>query len=191
MNRLQAELKKSLRDSIKNARSSLSEAYTNTAQNLIKDNLISYLSSQSKYKIGLYWSMEKELNTHIILKNLNDLGIVCALPKVDTISSSMTFFEWTPEIKMIKNPSLPFLEPDSKKIIDPTIIVVPLLTCDSLGNRLGYGKGFYDKYLKKHKAFKIGLCYDQLFSTTPIPTEKHDQKLDVIITETKIIRLSD
>lgn len=190
MNTLQAELKKSLRNSIKNTRLTLPETYTNTAQNLIKNKLISYLSSQPKYKIGLYWSMEKELDTHTLLKDLNNLGTVCSLPKVDAISSIMTFFEWKPETKMIRNPSLPFLEPDSKKTMNPTIIIVPLLTCDSFGNRLGYGKGFYDRYLEKHKIFTIGLCYDLLFSTTPIPTEKHDQKLDMIITEARIIKLS-
>lgn len=191
MNRLQAEQKKSLRNSIKNGRLSLPEAYTHDAQNLIKNKLISYLSSQSRNKIGLYWSMEKELDTHTLLKDLNNLGIVCSLPKIDTVSSNMTFFEWKPETEMIRNPSLPFLEPDSKKTITPSIVIVPLLSCDSLGNRLGYGKGFYDRYLEKHKAFKIGLCYDRLFSATPIPTENHDQKLDMIITETKIIKLSD
>ena len=62
-------------------------------------------------------------------------------------------------------------------------VVMPLLAVDKQGNRLGYGGGYYDKYLSKHKqAKRIAYCYDfQLLNE--VPTENTDEKVDVIITD--------
>jgi len=72
------------------------------------------------------------------------------------------------------------------------IIVVPMSAFDLQGNRLGYGKGFYDKMFweikkAKGKALFVGLGFEcQLFEG--IPNDKHDLKLDLIITEKRVVR---
>jgi 5-formyltetrahydrofolate cyclo-ligase len=76
---------------------------------------------------------------------------------------------------------------ESLNSVDPDIIIVPCLAADITGNRLGYGKGWYDKFLVRHpQAKKIGLVYDQLLMDE-IPSEDHDIKLDVIVTEKRIV----
>lgn len=68
------------------------------------------------------------------------------------------------------------------------IIFVPGLGFDHQGNRLGLGKGFYDRFLPLcNKAIKIGLAFEEQI-TDQIPTEEFDQKVDIIITDIKIIR---
>ena len=63
------------------------------------------------------------------------------------------------------------------------IIFVPMLAGDRSNNRLGYGSGFYDKFLTTQpQALKIGLCYSKNIADK-IPAEPHDVKLDQIITE--------
>lgn len=68
----------------------------------------------------------------------------------------------------------------------PEIILIPGIAFDYNKNRIGFGMGYYDKLLKECKAFKIGLCYDfQL--TKEITAEKHDIKMDMLITDNQII----
>lgn len=73
------------------------------------------------------------------------------------------------------------------KEVNPTVIIVTCLAADKSGNRLGYGSGWYDKFLANHpKATKIGLIYNQ-FLLDEIPHEPHDIKLDLTITESQVI----
>ena len=90
----------------------------------------------------------------------------------------------------LKKSTLGILEPDGKcetekpKNID--LVIVPGIAFDEQGNRIGFGKGFYDTLLKKTKCPKVALAYDfQIMQS--IPCEKHDVPMDIIITEKRII----
>lgn len=81
------------------------------------------------------------------------------------------------------------LEPKHEKISKEEILdlaLIPGIAFDKKGNRIGFGKGYYDKLLKKINCLKIGIAY-QFQILKKIPTEKHDQKVNKIITEQKII----
>jgi 5-formyltetrahydrofolate cyclo-ligase len=68
----------------------------------------------------------------------------------------------------------------------PGVILIPGLAFTEKGERLGRGKGFYDKYLNNYQGIKIGICFSmQLVETLPV--EKHDVNLDYIVTEKKVI----
>ena len=66
------------------------------------------------------------------------------------------------------------------------IILIPMAAADRNGNRLGYGKGFYDRFLKESRAFKVGMIFHE-FLFDEIPTESFDEKLDAIITDREVI----
>ena len=66
------------------------------------------------------------------------------------------------------------------------VVIIPMAAADKSGNRLGYGKGFYDRFLSETKAKKVGLVFDE-FLFDEIPVEEFDVKLDVIITEERVI----
>lgn len=70
---------------------------------------------------------------------------------------------------------------------EPDVIVLPLLAVDEKGGRLGYGGGYYDKYLKRHpKAKRVAYCYDfQIVNS--VPTEAGDERVDVIVTDKRIV----
>lgn len=69
------------------------------------------------------------------------------------------------------------------------VIFVPGLAFGRNGHRLGYGAGYYDRYLEKTKALKIGLAYDfQIVAS--VPSEPHDVPLDVIVTPTQVLRVT-
>lgn len=86
------------------------------------------------------------------------------------------------------------IKKDSMEIAD-VLMVIPGVAFDQVGHRIGYGKGFYDRYLKRLaeagiKAYKIALCYEcQMISG--VPYENHDIIMDMVITENGIFKKGD
>lgn len=70
-----------------------------------------------------------------------------------------------------------YLSPDR---ID--LVVVPMLGFDKSGYRIGYGGGYYDRFLQTTNAFKLGVCYQELMSES-LPVSEHDVKLNAVITQ--------
>ena len=68
----------------------------------------------------------------------------------------------------------------------PDVILVPGIAFDRNKNRIGFGMGYYDKLLSECNAVKIGICYD-FQVTDDIPAEKHDIKMDMLVTDKNII----
>ena len=82
-------------------------------------------------------------------------------------------------------------EPDTTNKVYPDILFVPLVAFDNKLNRLGYGGGFYDRYIEKidkiKKTTKIGLAFSYQ-KIKSIPIDQYDKKLDFIITEKEIVK---
>ena len=80
--------------------------------------------------------------------------------------------------------------PENGELVEPDLLIVPLVAFDRSGARLGYGGGFYDRSLEKlrqkKKTIAIGFAYSGQ-EVSKIPTEKTDQNLDIIVTEKEII----
>ena len=133
--------------------------------------------------IGGYYPYNYEVDVIKILEKFEKLNYKISLPKIRK-EFQMDFFSWS-----IKDPlsinkyGIP--EPTSNKVMYPSILLVPLLAFDKHFNRIGYGGGFYDRYIKKIKKDKkittIGLAYS-FQKVREIPTDKYDMKLDFIIT---------
>ena len=114
------------------------------------------------------------------------------------MSNSILFKEWTYREELTRGP-LGNMEPlKSKKTILPQIMVVPLLMFDKSLLRLGYGGGFYDKSIYKHKKYfkkkekpfiTIGLAHSSQ-EIHFLPHESHDMRLDFIVTEKELLSKS-
>ncbi len=70
---------------------------------------------------------------------------------------------------------------------DIDYIIAPLLAVDMQGNRLGYGGGYYDRFMKRSKALRVGYCY-QFQIVNEVPMDAWDEKLQLIITDERIIK---
>jgi len=66
--------------------------------------------------------------------------------------------------------------------------LLPGVAFSKKGERIGYGKGYYDRFLKERKTFKVGLCHDELLFDT-LPCDENDVKADMIITPEREIRI--
>ena len=134
--------------------------------------------------IGGYYPYNNEIDTIEILKKFEKKNNYISLPKIKK-NFQMDFYEWSSQDPLVINKyGIP--EPISNKIVYPDILLVPLVAYDKYLNRLGYGGGFYDRYIKKikkrKKIFTIGFGYT-FQKINKVPINKYDIKLDFIVTE--------
>ncbi len=137
--------------------------------------------------IGGYYPINYEFDCLPVLKKFFEKKFLISLPVVSN-SNQMNFFNWTSDTPLtVNNMGIP--EPLSKKIVYPDLILVPLVGFDKNKFRLGYGGGYYDRYIEKVGKFKkfktIGLSFS-FQEIKKLPVNKFDKKLDFIITENKI-----
>jgi len=165
----------------------------NTSKNLQinSDRILNLLKIQNyNFKnLGGYYPTNYEIDDLNILEFFERKNYNILLPIVKK-NNQMEFFKWTKNDPLkINKYGIP--EPVSSKLYFPDILLVPLVGYDNDLNRLGYGGGFYDRYIKKiekiKKIIKIGLAFSYQ-KIKKIPVNKYDKKLDFIITEKEILK---
>lgn len=140
------------------------------------------------YKVGMYASIGNEVITYPLIGRAQILDKGVAFPIVTDKDNREMVFKYILKVSDLKKGYMSIPEPlDSKTEMEhPDVIVMPLVAFDESLNRVGYGKGYYDRYLSKHpEAVKIGLAYE-CQKTDLIDTDDNDIKCDYIITEEKI-----
>lgn len=152
--------------------------------NEIVKNLISVKEYQKSKNIICYYPLNYEVNTKILLENKLKNWY---LPRVNGESLEIC------PCSNLKKGSFGIIEPQSKPIkyyenID--MVIIPACAADRKGYRLGWGKGYYDRFLPKldNKCIKVIVIYSQLLYDSVFP-EKHDIKADLIVTDKEILRL--
>ncbi|MGO4916278.1 5-formyltetrahydrofolate cyclo-ligase [Pseudogemmobacter sp. W21_MBD1_M6] len=115
-------------------------------------------------------------------------GQVC-VPVIKARAHPLEFQEWTPDAVLLDGP-FGARVPQNGAILEPEVLIVPLVAFDAQGNRLGYGGGFYDRTLQNLRALRptiaIGFAYAAQ-QADALPLEATDQPLDFIVTETGIL----
>ena len=154
----------------------------NKVFSLIKKN---YLIKKS---IGGYFPVNYEVDDLEILKEFAKKNYQISLPVIKK-NFNMDFYKWSFDDPLkINQYGIP--EPNSKKLIYPDVILVPLVAFDNNLNRLGYGGGYYDRVIEKlsekKKILKIGLAFS-VQKVNSVPVTKYDKKLDYIITDKYIL----
>ena len=143
----------------------------------------------TKKIIGGYYPVNFEVDDLVLLKKFEKKNFIISLPVIKK-NFQMDFYKWSfSEPLKINKYGIP--EPETKNIVYPDVMLVPLVAFDKNLNRLGYGGGYYDRLIKKiskiKKITKIGLALSvQKIDKVPINT--HDQKLDYIITNRYIVK---
>jgi len=153
----------------------------------ISFNLVENILKKEKINnkvIGGYYPYNFEFNDMEILKRLEKKNYLISLPKIKN-NFQMDFFKWSNKDPLLINKyGIP--EPFDNKVVYPDTLFVPMVAFDKDLNRIGYGGGFYDRYIsklkKRKKILTIGLAYS-FQRVKKIQVHKHDIKLDYIITE--------
>jgi len=140
--------------------------------------------------IGGYYPVNFEIDILKILELLEKkIGVQISLPVIKK-NNEMDFYSWSTK-SLLKLNKFGIPEPEKIKKVFPDIIFVPIVAFDNRLYRIGYGGGYYDRYLQKvsnkKKIFKVGIAYS-CQKINKVPINKHDKKLDIIITEKVILR---
>ncbi|PCI45559.1 MAG: 5-formyltetrahydrofolate cyclo-ligase [Alphaproteobacteria bacterium] len=149
-------------------------------------------SSNEPHIVAGYMPIHTEVDCLFILKALNAIQCRPALPVMNGKNRHLGFREWD-MTEALKDEPYGTREPKSDRLyVMPDIILLPLLSFDERGRRLGYGGGFYDRTLKLyrekgHVFTAIGIAFDGQKSDH-VPTNEYDQSLDIIVTEKKVYR---
>ncbi len=144
-------------------------------------------------KVLTYVSFRSEVDTIGLINYVLDRKLILAVPRCGTFGK-MDFF---------RIDSLNDLIPSRYGIPEPadnplrcitefenTVCIVPGLAFDISGKRMGYGGGYYDRFLSAHpEIITVGLCYNLLLSES-VPSESHDISVDYIITEKGLIKIN-
>ena len=185
-----AEIKIVARKEAKINRRSIHEKIGFKASQQVSANIESFLRNHTKLNvIAAYMPINSELDLGPTIINLRALSKKICLPMVISQNSPLQFKVWNQGAKLV-NGEFNVLLPVSGEIVEPDLILCPMLSFDAEGFRLGYGGGFYDRtidYLSKRKSiFTMGCGYSQQLSVKPIPKGKYDKSLDAAVTESGI-----
>ncbi|QLK50567.1 5-formyltetrahydrofolate cyclo-ligase [Ehrlichia ruminantium] len=143
------------------------------AAHLLLNNYINNVITEGSYITSGYIPIDGEIDVLPLMHHLLQKGNVVAVPVIDQSSKILSFHQW-----------------NTTNHIIPNIIIVPLVAFDKKLNRLGFGGGYYDTTIAKLKPHckTIGIAYN-IQLCDKIPTEPHDQTLDMVITENMVYTL--
>ncbi len=136
----------------------------------------------------LYAATEGEIDVYKIAEYAWEQGKKVAFPRCDVATHTMKYHvvgsldELRPDSYGIREPSedLPVFSPED--VTGSAVCFVPGLVYDRAGYRLGYGKGFYDRYLSAFSGCKIGVVYSD-FILPNVPRGRYDVTVDILLTE--------
>lgn len=181
--------KNELRRLLKALRKSLSVNQRAEYNEKIYQQVIKLPSYQKATWVYCYITTQSEVDCVPIIEKAFSDGKRVAVPKVD--KDGMEFYEIL-ALDECEKGTFRILEPKTKRLVRPeenskTLILVPGLAYDHKKNRMGYGKGYYDRYFHKYgetKFERIAIAYD-LQVVKEVPSEPTDVRVDTIITEYK------
>lgn len=175
--------KDEIRSRVKARKSLLSQAEKESAARKVFARLEQSAAFLVAEKILLYHSLPDELSTHEFLERWGKRKKIF-LPRVNGVSLDILPYDRS----HMAMGSFHIEEPQGDEIADIAeieLIVVPGIAYDRRGNRVGRGKGYYDRLLASSCATKIGVGYDFQFVEEDIPAEEHDVAVDIVITESR------
>lgn len=175
--------KSDLRKKILKIRSELSLDEQNKKSAAIREKLFQTEQFKNAENLLVYADYKGEVFTKEIIEMGFKLNKKIGAPKV-LFDGEMEFFEIS-DYRDLVSGYKGILEPKEGIVFSPksALVIVPGVAFDNSGKRIGYGKGFYDRYLNRHKEYDtIALAYNCQI-VEDVPSDTHDIKIDLIITE--------
>lgn len=179
----------SLRKTVQQINKSLSDEYFASANERILRRVLSFPGYINASSVFIYLSTPREPETSRIVQNAFLSGKTVFVPKC-VEENKMLAVRIVPDCRLIQNrygiPE-PLNRSDTANPEQLDLIVVPCVSANESGARLGHGGGFYDRYLAETDAVRLCLCFEKLLSDR-IPLQPHDMRMDYLITERKTVK---
>ena len=176
-----SEHKKALREQIVRQRREMEKSVREEYDKKIYNNLMELRKIRECRTFLVYASSPDEVDTRRFITEMLESGKTVAVPKCEGR-----------DMRFLAIPSLSALTVSKFGVDEPsygtqitgsadTVCIVPALRFDEQGFRLGWGGGFYDRFLAGYSGCSIGICYGQCCGE--VPTDDHDIPVDIVITE--------
>jgi len=176
--------RKSLRSLLLEKRDNTSFDFMKIASEKIQKKIKKINAFRDAQKIGVYYPIGSEILTQDIIQELLSNGKDVFLPKV---MGANIEFRKIADFSSLEKGSFDIMEPkdNCQTDNDLDVVLVPTVGISPIGVRLGYGHGFYDRYLAEHKVTTISLILEKQIIKN-IPKLEHDVIIDWIVTEDRI-----
>lgn len=185
-------IKKKLRADARAMRRSMSPESKMVLDRKIKNKMLNLWAIREAQTVLCYVSTEIEVDTREFINALLQMGKRVAVPRCEGERSEMNFY-YINSLEELSPGSFGVDEPDPQKsvmvgITEGSVCIVPAFMFDESGYRLGYGKGYYDRYLSRYKGSTVGVCYNanmqkELFHG------KYDRSVDLVVTDKEILTI--
>jgi 5-formyltetrahydrofolate cyclo-ligase len=183
-----------IRQKILRRRNSLSSNEIHAKSGLIQRHLLKCSEYNSAAIVGFYYPIGSEVRTEDVINNALQNGKIVGLPKISCSRDPEIYFHKLSvnriDLKDLTDGKFGTKEPVSDlRLHRLDLTVLPGSVFDKNGYRLGYGRGFYDRFLsKKSCSMSIGLAFEMQVVTEELPHSSLDQKIDALVTEKGTMR---
>jgi 5-formyltetrahydrofolate cyclo-ligase len=179
-------LKQAMREKMHKRRDALAKDDAARMSRAIADKVIAHPRFRDAKTVGVYIRKGNEVDTLDIVEAALRAKKAVAAPVTD---HKITFYPFASPSELVAGKfGIPEPRTQNSKPTEPELIIVPGVAFGLCMHRLGYGKGYYDAYLAKSFAYRIGVCYD-FQVVEKLPSHGDDQRMDEIVTERRIITL--
>lgn len=184
-----SQTKASLREQAKEVRSRLSPEEIAAYSNSIEERLLDLLNGFTT--VMVYVAKTPEAETGGLIAALNRRGVRVVVPIIERETCSLRL-SYLPDPSVLVSSTFNVPEPIGHELParpeDVEVVVLPMLAFDAEGNRLGYGAGYYDRFLCRYPhPQKIGIAFSCQRAES-IPADENDVRMDYVVTERGIIR---
>ena len=184
------EMKQALRKAVRETVAGLETGYCIQADQAIFRAVTGLEEYRTAGTVFCFVGTKDEIDTSLIIKHALGKGKRVAVPRCVAKGAMEAFL--IDSLEGLEEGHYGILEPgeDAPRVApgDIDLAVVPCLSCSRVGKRLGYGGGYYDRYLQNVYGTKAVICREMIMRED-IPMEEHDQPVDMVITEGGVFRL--
>jgi 5-formyltetrahydrofolate cyclo-ligase len=182
--------KSELRDQALRRRDATDPAFRAQASASIAARAAPLIAALSPRRIAAYVAMRSEADPLAIVEAAHRLGAEIALPVIAP-GASLVFRRFEPGHVLVPGGFGTMVPVEAAPLLDPDLIIVPVVGFDRAGTRLGYGKGHYDRTIAALRARGlrpplVGIAFS-VQEVDTIPHEPHDVRLDLILTENELL----
>ncbi|MDP1809686.1 MAG: 5-formyltetrahydrofolate cyclo-ligase [Actinomycetota bacterium] len=179
--------KASLREVFRERRRALGAEARAGASREIADTLPTVAAYQNARGIAAYWPLEDEVDLRPFIAFALGAGKKIFLPRVNKAAARLEFCLFDGRTETLADGPFGLLEPQTGEAAnDPiNLVIVPGLAFDLHRHRLGYGVGYYDRFLMTVEATAIGVAFD-IQTIDILPIAEHDVAMDLVVTESRV-----
>ena len=180
--------KSELRKKHKNIRNNISGYEREHLAKVIMNHIIDLKEVKDSQNVFVYCSYGREVSTDFIINKLFEQGKTVLIPKCNTDAETMVPVIYDPNSDFVENVyGIKEIDNSDEYTGNIDVAIVPGVAFDIYGNRLGQGKGYYDKFFKNHNLYKIGVCYSKNLSAEELPHTDNDIAMDCIVSDSGVL----